>query len=550
MKRKNRATVLAALAWAAGACSADSTCRGTCGTAVLDFLGSPETALPVFVTSVNGQSVSDMVFLPLAQIGDDLGYIGDEGFEPRLARRWTFEDSVTIVFELDPRATWQDDAPVTAHDVEFTFELYRDPEVNAPKRETIGRIAAVTARDDHTVAFTFTHPYREQFFDATYHMPVHPAHLLDTIPRAALRSHAFTRSPIGSGPYRLMRWDASGTIELIADPDFFLGAPGINRIIVQVIPGLNTVVTRLVAGEADFTDFLGPPAFVEQIQSAADVRPLPFRSKTYMFVAFNFHDPGNPADPHPLFANAAVREAVSVAVDRATMAQASMGEFGLLPFGPVSRANPFWEYDVPAVPFDTARARRLLAGDGWTDTDGDGVLDKGGRRLSFELIVPSSSGLRQQLATMMQNQLAGLGIEMNIELVEFGAWQEQSQAGRFDATFHGWAEDASPVAALTGSWSAHAANNWGGYASARFDSLITAAARHRDDEAARVAWTEALRQIQQDWPAIWVIAPMQVGAVHERIQNATVRPDSWGANVWEWQIPSDRMLPRDSVGVR
>ncbi len=241
--------MLAALAGTASGCTADSTCRGTCGTAVLNFLAAPETALPVFVTSVNAQSVSDMVFLPLAQIGDDLGYVGDAGFEPRLARRWTFEDSVTIVFELDRRATWQDGEPVTAHDVEFTFDLYRDPEVNSPRRGNIGRIAAVTARDDHTVAFTFSHPYREQFFDATYHMPAHPAHLLETIPRATLRSHAFTRSPIGSGPYRLTRWDADGTIELIADPDFFLGAPGINRIVVQVIPSLNTVVTRLAQGQ-------------------------------------------------------------------------------------------------------------------------------------------------------------------------------------------------------------------------------------------------------------------------------------------------------------
>ena len=550
MLRRNRRTVLAALALLASACAADSTCRGTCGTAVFDFLAAPETALPVFVTSVNAQSVSDMQFLPLAQIGDDLGYVGDEGFEPRLARRWTFEDSITIVFELDDRATWHDGEPVTAHDVAFTFDLYRDPVVNSPKRGNIARIAAVTARDDGTVAFTFSHAYREQFFDAVYHMPIHPAHLLDTIPRAALQSHPFTRSPIGNGPYRLTRWDAGGTIELIAVPDFFLGTPGINRIVVQVIPDLNTVVTRLVAGESDFTDFLGPPVFVEQIDTAPGVRPFPFRSKIYMFAAFNFRDPENPANSHPLFANAAVREALSLAVDRATMAQAAMAEFGQVPFGPVSPANPFWEYDVPAVPFDTAGARQLLAGDGWSDADGDGVLDRDGQRLSFELIIPSSSGLRRQLATMMQDQLGAIGAEMRIELVEFGAWQAQSQTGRFDATFHAWAEDASPATAITGSWTSSAANNWGRYASARFDSLITAATRHLDDEAARSAWTEALRQIQQDWPAIWVLAPIQVGAIHERIQNATVRPDSWGANVWEWQIPSDRMLPRDSVGVR
>ena len=439
---------------------------------------------------------------------------------------------------------------MTAHDVVFTFDLYRDPVVNSDERNDISRITAVTARDDATVAFTFSHAYREQFFDATYHMPIHPVHLLDTIPRAALRSHPFTRSPIGSGPYRLVRWDAGGTIELIADTAFFLGAPGINRIVVQVVPDLNTTIAQLLAEETDFTDFLGPPQFVERIDAAPSVRPLPFPSKTYMFATFNFRDPNSPANPHPLFANASVREALSLAVDRVTLAQAVMGEFGRVPFGPVSPANPLWDYDVPPIPYDTARARRLLADDGWSDADGDGVLDKGGYRLSFELIVPSSSGLRQQLATMMQNQLRGIGAEMRVEVIEFNAWQLQSEAGRFDATFNAWAEDASPAPSMTGSWSTQGVQNWGRYSSARFDSLITAAGRHRDDDAARIAWTEALRHIQQDWPAIWMLAPIQVGAVHTRIENATVRPDSWGANVWEWQISSDRMLPRDSVGVR
>ncbi len=309
-------------------------------------------------------------------------------------------------------------------------------------------------------------------------------------------------------------------------------------------------VAQLLAEETDFTDFLGPPQFVERIDAAPPVRPLPFPSKTYMFATFNFRDPNAPANPHPLFANASVREALSLAVDRVTMAQAVMGEFGRVPFGPVGPANPLWDYDVPPIPYDTARARRLLADDGWSDADGDGVLDKGGYRLSFELIVPSSSGLRQQLATMMQSQLRGIGAEMRVEVIEFNAWQLQSEAGRFDATFNAWAEDASPAPSITGSWSTQGVQNWGRYGSARFDSLITAAGRHRDADAARTAWTEALRHIQQDWPAIWMLAPIQVGAVHTRIENATVRPDSWGASVWEWQISSDRMLPRDSVGVR
>ena len=206
-------------------CASDRPCSGPCGTIVVNITGAIETVLPVLGTSANAKAVSDLLFLPLAEIGNALNFVGDDGFEPRIASSWTVEDSLTIVFELDQRATWQDGRPVTAEDVVFTYDLYRDPLVNSDSRDDIESIVDVTARDERTVVFTFSHPYAEQFFDATYHMRVHPAHVLDTVPREELRSHQLARAPVTNGPYRLSRWDASSNVELTADPDFFLGEP-------------------------------------------------------------------------------------------------------------------------------------------------------------------------------------------------------------------------------------------------------------------------------------------------------------------------------------
>ena len=77
----------------------DATCAGTCGTVVVDIGGAPETLLPVLAISVDALAIGSLMFLPLAEIGNDLNFVGDEGFQPRIARSWTFEDSVTIVFE-------------------------------------------------------------------------------------------------------------------------------------------------------------------------------------------------------------------------------------------------------------------------------------------------------------------------------------------------------------------------------------------------------------------------------------------------------------------
>ena len=102
-----------------GCAPSDASCDGPCGTVVVDAWGAPEALLPVFTTSMDALAISSVMFLPLAEIGSDMNIVGDEGFEPRLARNWTFEDSVTIVFELDPRARWHDGTPVTARDIEI-----------------------------------------------------------------------------------------------------------------------------------------------------------------------------------------------------------------------------------------------------------------------------------------------------------------------------------------------------------------------------------------------------------------------------------------------
>ena len=549
--RTTKAAACLTLAWTIviTACASDRPCASPCGTIIVNITGAPETVLPVFAVSSNAQAITGLLFLPLAEIGNDLNYLGDGGFEPRIARSWTFEDSVTIVFALDPRATWEDGEPVTARDVVFTYELYRHPVVNSDEREDISDIVAVEAREEHIVAFSFSHPYQQQFYDATYHMRIHPAHLLDTIPREALRTHDLTRAPVGSGPYRLGRWDVNSTVELLANPDFFLGAPGVARIVVQVVPDLNLTVSQLIAEETDFADFLGSPSNVQRVRETKEVAVIDFPSLAYVFVGFNLRDPSSPNRPHPLFANRDVRRAIGLAVDLAAIAEAVLGDSSAVPSGPVSRGNALWDYEVERTPFDVGRATQLLESQGWTETDSQGYRVRNGQRLSFTLLVPSSSGMRRQAAIIMESQLHAAGIEMLIEELEFNAWYERSQRGRFDATLGNWGQKPNPANAIGGAWGTGGPDNWGSYSNAAFDSMLAAASRATNPAQARTNWLAALRLLQRDPPAVWVFAPSQAAGVHGRLQNVFVRSDDWGATMWRWQIAPDQMLPRDRVGV-
>src|SRR2546425_204513 len=194
-----RLTALSVLLFVA--CAHREGCTGDyCGTLVIATAGEPESLLPPVITSAVGLAVADQLFLKLADIGLSTNTVGDEDFQPQLAERWEWADSVTLVFHLDPRARWQDGRAVTALDVAFTFDAYNDPAVNSPFRSGVRAISAVTARDSLTAVFRFRKRYPEMFYDAVYHLRILPAHLLRAIPRDQWRSALFGRRPVGDGP--------------------------------------------------------------------------------------------------------------------------------------------------------------------------------------------------------------------------------------------------------------------------------------------------------------------------------------------------------------
>src|SRR6184192_1560671 len=154
-------------------------CAGDyCGTLVFAAAGEADILLPPVTQQQYALDIFGQVFLKLADLGLSQNTIGDEDFQPRLAQRWEWDDPLTLVFHLDPRARWQDGQPVTAADVEFTFNAYNDSVVASPFRPKLHRIASVTQRDSLTAVFRFRERYPEMFYDAVYHMRILPAHKL------------------------------------------------------------------------------------------------------------------------------------------------------------------------------------------------------------------------------------------------------------------------------------------------------------------------------------------------------------------------------------
>src|SRR3989475_7465636 len=412
-------SLAALVAVALGACERRGGCTGSdCGTLIDAAIGEPGTLLPPSTEEVVARDIEEQLFLKLADVGMSTNTVGDEDFQPLLAQRWEWDGPLTLVFHIDPRARWQDGPRVTATDVSFTFDAYNDSAVASPYRPQLKRIASVTPRDSLTAVFRFRERYPEMFYDAVYHMRILPAHLLRPVPRDQWKTAPFGREPVGDGPYRFVRWQPAQSVELVADSTFFLGRPGVRRLIWRFTPNLQVAVQQVIADQADIREQLVTPDNVDRVRATKHLAVYTYVGNVYTYLSFNQRSPVDSTLPHPIFSDREVRRALAMAVDRASLLKSALDDLAKVPPGPMSELLWFWDPDIRQLPYDTARAARRLSARGWRDHDGDGVRDKDGQPLAFHILVPTSSVLRKQYARLLQEQFRAIGVHVEVDELE------------------------------------------------------------------------------------------------------------------------------------
>jgi peptide/nickel transport system substrate-binding protein len=534
-----RIAIIAALAASTLATRANGQMTGRAGTSIVIVTGG-EATLPVPTlmegaeSSVGNLDVADQLFLRLAELGPKLVTVGEREFVPALASSWKRRDSVTLTFDIDRRARWHDGTPVTSRDVVFTITRAKNPAISPKLAELLRQITSVAAEGPHRVVFHFARPYAEQMYDATFHVAPIPAHLLDSIPPEELSRSAFVTHPVGSGPYRWVRRVPGQFVELAAVPDFFLGKPRVDRVILRTAVDPAARLNLLLSGQADAMDIIPPPPDnLRRVAADTTLRLIAVPSATVGYLLFNQRDPKNRARPHPILADIRVRRAITLGLDRRQLVQAVFGSYGVVPYGPVSQLLWIRHGAPSAEGSNVPEARRLLAATGWGDGDGDGTLDREGRPLRLTLSLPSTSGIRRQMALLVQEQLRRIGVQIEVQQLEFPIWSERRMAGDFDLDFAAASQDVSP-SGLTQAWTCTGGGNVAGYCDRRVDSLMEQAILGRGDPAE--TWVEALRQIEEDAPATFLYAPTFVYPVNRRYRSVTINPQSSWVTLRKWSV--------------
>ena len=514
------------------------------GTIVIILGQEPTTPVPTLLGAKANIDVSDLLFLRLARPGRKLVTTDEKSFEPQLAQRWSRRDSLTIVFELDPRAKWHDGVPVTARDVVFSFARMRDSTVDPQRALLLRHLATVTAEGDRRVVLRFRRSYPDQFYDATWHVQMLPAHLVDTIPPERFAASGFVREPVGNGPFRWARRDPGQKLELVANPGFFLGAPKLDRVVFLLVRDTEAALNLLLDGSADAYEAVPPGSGPPRLAANPSLRVLTAPSFNVVYLLFNQRAHSDRSRPHPILADAGVRRALSMAIDRETLLKSAYGAYGFAAHAPVAQGH--WTYRlVPKGPgYDPRGASGLLRRLGWSDHDGDGILDKAGVPLSLRLNLPTTSAPRVTMATQIQEQLRRIGVRLELVRLDFPVWFQRRQRGEFDVDFASANMDPVP-SGITQSWSCagRAGSNYAQYCDPAMDALLEKAIN--DPRGGERDWRAAYAALQADVPAAFIASPPTLFALHRRYRNVHLRPESLYSDLWLWSVDPARRLARD-----
>ena len=459
-------------------------------------------------------------------------------FAPELAHSYDWsEDHLALTFHLRDDAVWSDGAPITAEDVRWTWQAQVSPEIAWTYADLKDAITDVEVVDPHTVRYHFREAYSSQLLDAI-EGKILPKHAWESIPFAEWRQKAdwFREHLVTSGPFRLAAWRPGEELVLARNERYFeAGLPKLDKVVFRIAPDAASHVEQLLAGTLDFACGI-TPADATRVAPRQDLRIVAFDNRQYDYLCWN--------TLRPPFDDPEIRRALTLAIDRQALVDTLFKGYARVASSPIP--SNFWAHDPSLIPlpYDPAAARRILAQKGFADSDGDGIVERGGRPFAFELTTNSSNRNRSAAVVMIQEQLRKIGIAATARAIEIHALTDANRSHDFDATISGWAIDTTlDLRPYFHSSESAGGYNIGSYRNAEVDRLLDAARRTPTPEAALpdLLRTQQILHAEQPYTFLW--EPQRLCAI--RADLVDVEPNAISAyfNLPEWQRQAKPGVP-------
>ncbi len=370
----------------------------------------------------------------LQHMCDSLVYIGADGLPmPWVAESWEIsEDGLTITFKIREGIPFHDGTILDAAAVKFGYDRIMDPAMAAPQLGFLGPIVSVEAPDATTVVFTYSEPYAPFFTNAGTIPIVSPAGVEQY-------GDDFGRNTVCSGPFMLKEWQAGTRIVLERFPDYVnyreddvnKGPAYVDEVIFDII---SEPATRTAAFEAGEVDILGvPTADVERLSEMPGVSIIAQENGHNI----NFIEYSNVAP----FDNVNFRKAIAYAIDSQSIVDIAYKGRGTPIQCPVPIGDAAYDAELCAqygYTYDLDKAREERAAGGFTDSDGNGIVEMNGEDISITLWSYSGFDVQQKTIALIQPDLQDIGLNVEIRTVDFGALQPMLEAGETGFDYMRW----------------------------------------------------------------------------------------------------------------
>jgi peptide/nickel transport system substrate-binding protein len=497
------------------------------------LFGEPSTLNAILQTSATEAYVLQYIQRNLLDFDARMNLV------PGLAERWEVSaDGRDYTFTLRGDAVWEDGTPVTSRDAVFTIEKIVDPKVPAAVFKPVFEgLESVRAIDSRRFVARFREPYA--FRAMAFVVPLLPEHRFARSRGRSFSRSRENRSPLSNGPYRLVSWKAQESLTLERNPRYW-GPPGrFDGVVFRIVPDDTTAYRMLREGELDEDMInttirdraIGDPAF------GSCCRLVEFYTLDYNYIALN--------NRSPFFADARVRRAMTMLLDRASIVRNLYKGSARIISGPWAPDSPAYDASVPPLPFDPGAAAALLDEAGWRDRDGDGVRDRAGRQFAFDLLVSAGSAVGQEIDEMLASELARVGVRARVRSLEWGSFVERVDAGDFEAASLAWSSvdpNPDPYPYWDSSQCPPNGLNDGCYRNPEADRLMAQARRESDPERRREIYHRLHRIFRDDAPAIFVVNASQKYAFRKAVRGLVTSPlglfGIWPGPLSWWLAPA------------
>jgi peptide/nickel transport system substrate-binding protein len=497
---------------------------------------SPNTLNPILSTQQVEAFVEALMMDPLVatdEKGRDVPVLA--AAVPTLENGGISRDGLTITYRLRHDVRWQDGAPFTSRDVAFTYRAIMNPATAVGTRHGYDEIARVETPDAYTAVFRLKRPFAPAvntfFADSDAPYQILPAHLLERY--RDLNHVPFNEKPVGTGPFKVVRWARGDRIDFVANDDYFLGKPKLRRIELHLVPDENTIVSQLRAHEVDWFTFASPRAYPQLTEiPGVGVRLVPMNA----FDAIMFNTTRAPLD------DPNVRRAIGYAIDKRLLVK--QATFGTTIPATEDLPPSIWAFDPTAGTsgHHAAAANCLLDAAGWR-RGADGVRTKQGRRFTIGMAFRSDSITDRTRSVLIASMLHDAGIETELKgyttSLLYGPPGSGILAdGKFDAGLQTWYAGSDPddSTQLTCDQVAPKGFNWARYCNAAMDAAQHMALSHYDRPTRKRAYATIEQLLARDAPFVFLWWPRQIEAANTDLKG--FRPNgmvqTW--NAYEWSI--------------